>query len=263
MYNKIRRKVFEVVEASAGDSFLKKLFDYFIISLIILNTLFYIFETVDSFAEKYNRIFGILETFSVVVFTLEYVLRLWTCTFMEKYKRPFIGRIKYAFSLFALIDLFAFLPFYLYTLTHVDLIFIRVLRLFRFIRLFKLGRYSDAMQVFGRVLKSKKEELVLTITISLVLIVVSASFIYIAEHDVQPDKFRNIPESMYWSVTTLTSVGYGDIYPVTIIGKILTSLISLVGVGMIALPTGILASAFSKEIKKTKSVCPHCGKEIT
>jgi len=263
MYNKFRRKVFEVLEASAGDSFSKKIFDYFIISLIILNTLFYMFETVDTFAEKYNKIFNIFETFSVIVFTVEYLLRLWTCTFIERFKKPVSGRIKYIFSIYALIDLFAFLPFYLYTLTHVDLIFIRVLRLFRFIRLFKLGRYSDALKVFGRVVKSKKEELVLTMTITLVLIVVSSSFIYIAEHEAQPDKFRNIPESMYWAVTTLTSVGYGDIYPVTLIGKFLTSIISLLGLGMVAMPTGILASAFTKEIKKDKSVCPHCGKEIT
>jgi voltage-gated potassium channel len=262
MYNRIRKKVFDILEAKAGDSFLKKVFDYFIITLIILNTLFYIFETVDSFAAKYYSAFIAFEAFSVAVFTIEYVLRLWTCTLIEKYHRPIIGRIKYIFSPYALIDLLAFLPFYLYTMTHIDLIFIRVLRLFRFIRLFKLGRYSDAVNVLGKVLKSKKEELVLTISISLLLIVVSSSFIYIAEHDAQPDKFKNIPESMYWAVTTLTSVGYGDICPITPTGKFLTSIISLIGLGMVALPTGILASAFTKELKK-KKVCPHCGKEIT
>ncbi|MCX6163316.1 MAG: ion transporter [Ignavibacteriae bacterium] len=262
MYNKVRRKVFDILEASAGDSFLKKIFDYFIICLIILNTLFYIMESVDTFAAKYYNTFLAFETFSVAVFTIEYILRLWTCTFIEKYRRPVFGRIKYIFSLYALIDLLAFLPFYLYTMT-LDLIFIRVLRLFRFIRLFKLGRYSDAVNVLGKVFKSKKEELVLTISISLILIVVSSSFIYIAEHDAQPDKFKNIPESMYWAVTTLTSVGYGDICPITPIGKFLTSIISLIGLGMVALPTGILASAFSKEFKKKKNICPHCGKEIT
>lgn len=261
MYNKIRKKVFDILEASAGDSFLKKVFDYFIISLIILNTLFYIFETVESFAAKYNDAFIAFETFSVVVFTIEYILRLWTCTFIEKFKRPVRGRIKYIFSPLALVDLFAFLPFYLYTLVHIDLIFIRVLRLFRFLRLFKLGRYSDAVNIFGRVLKSKKEELILAISISIILIVVSSSFIYLVEHDAQPDKFKNIPESMYWAVETLTSVGYGDICPITPLGKFLTSVISLIGLGMVALPTGILASAFTKEMKK-KLVCPHCGKEI-
>jgi voltage-gated potassium channel len=262
MYNRIKRKVFEILEASATDSFLKKIFDYFIITLILLNTLFYIFETVDTVEIKFNNIFITFETFSVIVFTVEYILRLWTCTFIERYKRPVIGRIKYVFSPFALIDLFAFLPFYLFKITHIDLIFIRVLRLFRFIRLFKLGRYLDAFNVLGKVLKSKKEELILTISISLILIVVSSSFIYIVEHDAQPDKFRNIPESMYWAVETLTSVGYGDICPITPLGKFLTSIISLIGLGMVALPTGILASAFSKEIKKSKNICPHCGKEI-
>lgn len=262
MYNKIKKKVFEILEASAGDSFLKKIFDYFIITLIILNTIFYILETVDTIASRYNVFFVAFETFSVIVFTIEYILRIWTCTYIDKYKKPISGRIKYFFSIFALIDLFAFLPFYMYTMIHVDLIFIRVLRLFRFFRLFKLGRYSDAVNVLGRVLKSKKEELILAVSISLILIVVSSSFIYIVEHDAQPDKFRNIPESMYWAVETLTSVGYGDICPITPMGKFLTSLISLIGLGMVALPTGILASAFTKEMKK-KKVCPHCGKEIT
>ena len=262
MYNKIRRKVYGVLEASSGDTFLKKVFDYFIITLILLNTFFYIIETVDTLASEYYGFFTAFETFSVIVFTIEYILRVWTCTLTDKYSRPVIGRIKYIFSVFALIDLFAFLPFYLFTLTHIDLIFIRVFRLLRFFRLFKLGRYPDAFNVLGKVVKSKKEELILTFSISLILIIVSSSFIYIVEHNAQPDKFRNIPESMYWSVETLTSVGYGDIYPVTPLGKFLTSIISLIGLGMVALPTGILASAFTKELKK-KKICPHCGKEIT
>jgi voltage-gated potassium channel len=262
MYKKIKKNVFQILEASASDSFLKKFFDYFIISLIFLNTFFYVVETVDFIAAKYNKFFLYFEYFSVLIFTAEYILRVWTCTYMEKYERPIIGRIRFIFSMSALIDLFAFLPFYLYSISKLNLIFLRVIRLFRFVRLFKLGGYSEAMKVFGKVLKEKKEELILTLSVALLLIVLSSSFIYIVEHDAQPDKFKNIPECMYWSVITLTSVGYGDIYPITPLGKFLTSVIAFLGLGMVALPTGILASAFTKEIKKGKNICPHCGKDI-
>ena len=262
MYLKIKRKIFEELEASAGDSFAKKILDYFIISVILLNTIIYVVETVDEIAIKYSVFLKWFEIISIFIFTTEYILRLWTCNLIPKYKGQIIGRIKYIFSPFALIDLLAFLPFYLTSFTRINLTFIRVLRLFRFVRLFKLGRYSDAITVLGRVFKSKKEELILTLTVAFILIVVSSSFIYIAEHEAQPDKFKNIPESMYWAVTTLTSVGYGDICPITPVGKFLTSIIAIIGLGMIALPTGILASGFNKEISKEKKYCPHCGEKL-
>ena len=163
-----------------------------------------------------------------------------------------------------IIDLFAVLPFYL-SFVHTDLRFLRALRLFRIIRVAKLTRYSTSVRLFGRVFKESKEELVITLVVMILLIVMSSSFMYFAEHEAQPDKFSDIPSTMWWSVVTLTTVGYGDVYPVTTLGKLFASLISIAGIGMFALPTGILGANFVAQLQKRKPdkrICPHCGKEI-
>jgi voltage-gated potassium channel len=165
----------------------------------------------------------------------------------------------------ALIDLLAFAPFYM-PFTRIDLRVVRILRLFRFLRVFKLGRYLNATKLISNVFKSKKEELVLCLVITLSLIIIASSFMYFAENQAQPDKYSSIPATMWWCVTTLTTVGYGDIFPITVMGKILTAFIAILGIGMFALPAGILASGFSDEFQKRKNkeknICPHCGKEI-
>ncbi len=163
----------------------------------------------------------------------------------------------------AIVDLLAIAPFYLPMLIPVDLRFLRALRLFRILRVLKIGRYSEAMRLFGKVLKAKRAELVTAVFVLVVLLIISSSILYYVEHGVQPDKFTNIPEAMWWGTVTLTTVGYGDIYPVTPAGKLLAALISLMGIGLFALPAGLLSAGFIEEIrKKHKHVCPHCGKEI-
>jgi voltage-gated potassium channel len=200
--------------------------------------------------------------FSVGVFSLDYILRLWSCTEADKYRAPILGRVKFALSFLALVDLFSFLPFYLPILIPFDLRFLRAFRLFRFIRVLKIGRYSEAVRLFGRVLNKKRAELLTAVFAIFILLIISSSMLYFLEHEAQPDKFKNIPEAMWWGVVTLTTVGYGDIYPITGLGKILGSIISLMGIGLFALPAGILSAGFVEEIK-TKSEsgkkCPHCG----
>ncbi len=262
----VKRQIHILLSPSEGDRFWDKLIDIFIISLILLNVLTLILETVDSLYLSFGYFFNTFEKISVYIFTLEYALRVWTCTCMENYKHPVTGRLKYIFSFGSLIDLLAVVPFYLPLSTIYDFRFIRILRLIRFLRVLKLGRYLNATRIISNVFKSKKEELVLFIMITATLIVIASSFMYFIEHDVQPDKFSSIPETMWWSVTTLTTVGYGDVFPITPIGKLLTAVISILGIGMFALPAGILASGFSSEfqkLKKTKNYCPHCAKEIT
>ena len=162
----------------------------------------------------------------------------------------------------ALIDLLAILPFFL-TFISLDLRFIRTLRLFRLFRVFKFVRYSNSLRLFGKVIKHKKEELIVTATIMFVLVILTSSFIYLAEHEAQPDKFTDIPSSMWWAIVTLTTVGYGDVFPVTPLGKIFAAIIAILGIGMFALPTGILGASFVEEIDKMKAKekasCPHCG----
>jgi voltage-gated potassium channel len=163
----------------------------------------------------------------------------------------------------ALIDLVAILPFYL-PFARMDLRSMRVVRVMRIFRLAKLGRYSESLQTLQRVFKAKKEQLADTVFILLVLLVMASSLMYFAENHVQPDKFSSIPAAMWWAVSTLTTVGYGDVYPFTTAGKIIASVIAVLGIGMFALPTGILGAGFveEREQRKRHLRCPHCGKEF-
>ena len=265
MYSTIKRKVHILLDPTESDGKLHKAINILIISLIILNAFAIIIETVKSVYIKNKIFFDYLELITIVVFSTEYILRVWSCTAIEKYSHPVWGRLKYIFSLGGLVDLIAILPFFIPYLVKYDLLFIRILRLFRFLRFLKLSRYFKASKVIARVFSSKKEELVLSLVIILFLIVSASILMYYTEHEVQPDKFSSIPETMWWSVATLTTVGYEHFYPITTLGKTLTSIISILGVGMFALPAGILASGFSDELKHGKNCekfCPHCGKEI-
>lgn len=266
MYTTLKKTVFILLDPAERDSFWDKAINTFIILLILLNILAVILETVDNLFIAYGPLFQTFELFSVVVFSTEYLLRVWTCTYIETFKHPITGRIKYIFSFGSFIDLLAIVPFYLPLSTIYDLRFARIFRLIRFLRVIKLGRYMNATRIISNVFKSKKEELVLCLLITFALIIVSSSFMYFIEHDIQPDKFSSIPETMWWSITTLTTIGYGDVYPVTEAGRILTAFISILGVGLFALPAGILASGFSAEfqkLNKSKNVCQQCGAELT
>jgi voltage-gated potassium channel len=265
MYSTVKKHIYILLDPSEGGTFWDKIIDGFTISLILLNVIAVILETVDSLFLAYGSLFQAFEIFSVCFFTLEYALRLWTCTYIDEFKHPITGRLRYILSFGSLIDLLAIVPFYLPLSTIYDFRFVRVFRLIRFLRVFKLGRYLNATRIISNVFKSKKEELVLCLLITLTLIVVASSLMYFVEHDEQPNKFSSIPGTMWWSVTTLTTVGYGDVFPITGLGRILTAFISILGIGMFALPAGILASGFSEEfqkLKKEKNICPYCGKEL-
>jgi voltage-gated potassium channel len=266
--DKIKKKVYAIVEVVSHEDLVTRkfdVFDIFIIVLIVLNIFAVILETVKGIYDSIPQLFRYFEIFSVIVFTIEYVLRVWTCTINQKYKNPIAGRIKFVLSPLALVDLFAFLPFYVPMIIPFDLRFLRAFRLLRLIRVLKIGRYSEAVKLFGRVLNSKKTELFTAIFVIFVLLIISSSLLYYVEHGAQPDKFSSIPEAMWWGVVTLTTVGYGDIYPITPFGKFFASIISLLGIGLFAMPAGILSAGFVEEIKAKKLIkdkCPHCGADL-
>jgi voltage-gated potassium channel len=264
-YRGAKRRTYELLEREIGTTRLDLAFDLFITTLIVTNVCAVMLETVVWIEEPWHTYFVIFELFSVAVFTLEYVLRLWSCTADPRYAEPVRGRLRYAASPLPLIDLLAVAPFYL-EFVAFDLRFVRALRLFRLFRIFKLARYAESMRTLGRVLRSRREELLVTLFVVVVLLVFSSSAMYYVEREAQPEHFSSIPASMWWGVTTLTTVGYGDVYPVTPAGRLLGAAIAILGVGLFALPTGILASAFSEELQKKRRrerhVCPHCGKEI-
>jgi voltage-gated potassium channel len=171
------------------------------------------------------------------------------------------------FSPFGLIDLLAILPFYVPFIIKTDLRFLRILRLIRFFRIFKISRYNSTLKLIWDVVKEKKAELQMTFFIALLMLLVSAFLMYHVENPIQPEKFTNIFSSLWWAVSTLTTVGYGDIAPVTALGKIISGFVAILGIGLIALPTGIISAGFIQKIDKNKlevkkNICPHCGKEI-
>jgi voltage-gated potassium channel len=260
----LKAKIFGMLEPGDEDS---KYFDPLIMVLIVLNVAVVILETVDWLNASYGRLFRAFDLFSVAVFTVEYILRVWSCTENPKFKTPFSGRLHYLITPMAIVDLMAILPFYL-PFIFPELRFVRAIRLFRLFRILKMVRYSDALKTFAEVLNLKKEELGVTFFATLILLVVASSMVYEAENEAQPEAFANIPDAMWWGVVTLTTVGYGDIYPVTPIGKIIGSFVVISGIGLFALPAGILASGFNevlqrrKEKQRKRMICPHCHRYI-
>ncbi|OPX85483.1 MAG: Cyclic nucleotide-gated potassium channel [Pelotomaculum sp. PtaB.Bin104] len=251
--NKLKRRVFEIITLAAPDDKSSKFFETIILSLIALSITAVILETVNSLHEKYAFYFNVLEIITVSVFSVEYVLRLWTCTFLDKYKNPITGRLRFAFTPMLIIDLMSILPFFIPMIISVDTRFLRALRLLRLFRILKTGRYFESLQIMNRVINNKKEELLVSLSIILILLIMISSCMYWVENSAQPEVFSSIPATMWWGIATLTTVGYGDMYPITPLGKLMGGVVTILGLMLFALPTGIFASGFTEEIQYKKS----------
>ena len=266
MYHLIKQKIHILLHPELGDTRWDKILNAFIIILIILNVTAVMLETVQPIHDEYKDFFHIFDTVSVVIFTVEYILRLWSSNHDPRYKHSLHGRLRYMFSLDAIIDLLAILPFYLHMVVGFDLRILRILRLLRFFRLFRLTAYMKSAKVVKNVFKSRANELKLSFILISFIIIIGACLLYFAEHNAQPDKFSSIPATLWWAVVTVTSIGYGDMIPVTTTGKILSGMISFSGLAIFALPAGIITAGFLEEISKTKKKkhfnCPHCGLPI-
>lgn len=266
--NKLKQRTYEIIESANDGDTVSKIFDIFIIILIILNLVMVIAETFD-IPEDWKNILNYAETISVIIFTIEYVLRVWTSNLLYPKKSSFKARIKYIFSFMALIDLLAILPFYLPLFIPIDLRVLRVLRIIRLLRIFKINRYTNALNTIGQVFKNKASQLISSIMVVGLLMIIASVLMYNIENSVQPEAFSNALETMWWAVATLTTVGYGDVYPITAAGKVLATIIAFLGIGMVAVPTGIITAGFSELIKSNekkdsdeKKYCPYCGHKI-
>ncbi len=247
----IKKRTFEILSIPADGDRLSRAFDVFLMALILVNVVAVIVETVEGLSPEAISILKSLELYSVIIFTVEYVLRLWTCTLNERYRGSVLGRVRYALTLMALVDLLAILPFYLPMLLPFDLRFLRALRLFRVFRLIKLGRYSGALRTLGDVVRSKKADLAMAAFGGAILLVVGSSLMYFAEHKAQPEHFGSIPAALWWGVASITG-GAGTAGPITAFGKGVGSIIGLLRVAMFAVPSGILASGFVEEARKRR-----------
>jgi voltage-gated potassium channel len=248
---KIRRRLFEILEISAIDDKVSTWFDGFMIVMIVLNVAVVVFETSQPLYAEYKTLFRVFDLFTIAVFTVEYIARVWVADLHVHYPRnkPWRARLRYMLSPYALIDLIAILPFYLGF--YWDL---RILRLFRLVRLFKLFRYSPALATLGRVFYAERRALMAAGVIMVGLMVFSATVIYYLEHEAQPHVFASIPHSMWWAMATLTTVGYGDMAPVTTLGRTFGGMVMVCGLGMFALPVGIIASGFAAKIRQREFI---------
>ena len=228
----VKTKLKPIIENNTSKA--GRFFDLFIQFVIVLSLIFFSLETLPDLSSGTREILKGFEYLSITIFTIEYILRLWVAD----------KKLKFIFSFYGLIDLLAILPFYLSF--GIDLRTIRIFRLIRLFRILKILRFNKAIQHFSKAIKSIKEELILFFIISSFLIFLSSVGIYYFENPAQPEIFKSVFHSLWWSIATLTTVGYGDIYPVTAGGKIFTSVMLLFGIGVIAIPTGLIASALTK-----------------
>jgi voltage-gated potassium channel len=259
--SRIKYRVYSILKVSRKPGDASWYFDVFIIVLIVGNVAAMLLESIEPLGLKYSAEFKLFEIFSVIVFSIEYILRIWTANLSPTYTAPVKGRLKYFLSPLALVDLLAILPFFL-PFVGVDLRLLRILRIFRIFRVFKIARYVTALALINRVVRQKKEELVISLIFTLFLLLITSTLMYYIENEAQPENFSSIPETMWWGIATLTTVGYGDIYPITPLGQFMGGVIAIIGIGLFALPTGILASGFSEELANRKidpNCCPTCG----
>lgn len=248
-----RRRVYEVLEGTRVDNPAGRALDAALIGLIILSVAAAVLETVESIAAEYEALLVGAEAVGGVVFTIESLLRIWVSPEdrRNRFTHPIRGRLRYVLTPLGLVDLVAALPFWLAVLTPFT---IADLWLFRVVRVLKLLRFTGAFEIFATVLRNERRPLLSGLTIGGVLLVVLSSLMYLVERDVQPDKFGSVPDSMWWGIVTLATVGYGDVVPVTPLGRVIGSFTVIMGLGLFALPAGVIASGFIEETRRRNFV---------
>lgn len=250
----LRDRLFHILEPYRKEDYVSRVFDIFLILLILFNTVAVMASTVTELRQQWHQQLHAFEVFSVVIFTLEYIARTWTATSAPQtkiyrqppYNKPWQQRVRYMLTPMALVDLAAFLPFYLSMFFGIDL---RILRLLRLAWLIKLGRYSSSVNLLYTVLRKELLVLSAAVAVLIIVMVLAATGMYYIEQQAQPVAFGSIPASLWWAINTLTTVGYGDVVPVTPLGKVFSGIITILGVGIFALPAGILASSLSEQLR--------------
>lgn len=274
----MKQHIFNLIdEKNQAQSYWNRVVNVLIILLILFSVFAIIVESFDQVEAQYHSTLLYFELFTVAIFTLEYLMRIWTADLRYPTLNPLSARLKFILSPMGIIDLLAILPFYLPLLIKIDMRFIRLLRVLRLLRILKLQRHSKALSIVGQVIYEKRSELLVTVFVTLILLLLSATVMYDLENEANPDKFPDIITTLWWSVATLTTVGYGDVYPETGWGKFVGGIIALIGVGLVALPTGIISASFIEALERDKqsrkeeeqeeetvsfNYCPHCGKPL-
>ncbi len=257
--NKAKKKIFEIIKIGYVGDVPSRIFDIVIAAAILLNLFIIFFETFDVSA-KFISVLNTIEFVTVVIFTVEYILRIFTADFAYPSKGSYgLAVAAFVFSLYGMIDLLSFLPYWLsniFPAAHIPAgaVAFRMLRVVRILRLFRINRYYDAFNVITDVLKEKKNQILSALFIILMLIIGASIIMYDLEHDAQPESFKNAFSGIWWAVSTLLTVGYGDIYPVTSAGRFVGIVLAFLGVGTVAIPTGIISAGFVQQYTKIKDL---------
>lgn len=249
----IRRRIFEIIQPDHGNSVASRVFDLTITALILMSAVI-VFAVTFDLPPSVLPVLKWLERTASIIFTIEYLLRISTADLLYPTKGPLLARAKYVVSPMAIIDLVAIMPFWLPMCLPCSMLVLRALRLVRLLRILKLNRYFDAVKSIGEVLASKKRELVGSLFFVVLLMLVSSLLMYSVEHDAQPEVFKNAFSGLWWAVATLTTVGYGDIYPVTVLGRVLGAVIAFSGIAALAIPTGIITAGLTEQIGRGDAV---------
>lgn len=249
---KRRQRIYQIIEVGYDLDCVSRAYDYMNVIVILLNLTVSILQTYDNIRELYAPILYAVEIVTVVFFVVDYILRLFTARFLYNEKKELRAIRKYVFSFMGIVDLLSFLPYFLPIIFPQGTIAFRMIRIVRIFRLFRINAYNDSLTVITKVLNSKRQQLVSSVFIIVVLMVASSLCMYSLEHEAQPDVFTNAFSGLWWATSTLLTIGYGDIYPITFLGKAFGIFISFLGVGMVAIPTGIISAGFVDQYTSIK-----------
>lgn len=256
-----RKRLFEIVEVGAADDWISRGYDLLSTLILVVNLTVTVMNTFDAVSLRYGAMLKGIESFTVAFFAVDYVLRLLSCRFLRPAERELKSLLLYMVSFTGLVDLLSFLPYYLPFFFPDGAVAFRMFRVIRIFRLFRINAYYDSLNVITEVLTSKKQQLLSSVFILLVLMLGSSLCMYSLEHEAQPEVFQNAFSGIWWSVSTLLTVGYGDIYPVTTLGKLFGTIIAFLGVGMVAIPTGIISAGFVDQYSRLKRISEYAEEE--
>ena len=249
--NNKKKRIFDIIQIGYVGDVASRTFDIAITAAIIINLFIAIFDTFEQ-SIPYQPVLDVIEWITVIGFTIEYILRVWTAEYLYPNKCTGIARIKYIFSGSGIVDLLSLLPNYLPVFFPAGAVAFRMFRVIRILRIFRVNSYYDALNVITEVIRRKRDQILSSVFIIVMLIIASSLCMYSLEHEAQPEVFKNAFSGIWWSVSTLLTVGYGDIYPVTVLGKMFSIIITFLGVGMVAIPTGILSAGFVEQYSLIK-----------
>lgn len=252
----MKKRIFEIIQIGNRKDTISKVFDIFITVVIFLNLTATMTATFDE-AAAYMPVLNGIELVTSIIFLVEYCLRIWTVDCLYPDRKGIKAVLRFVFSLSGLIDFFTFFPTFLPFVFPTGMVAFRIFRVIKIFRLFQINAQYDAFSVITNVLKEKKSQLFSSICMILVFMMAASLCMYSLEHEAQPEQFRNAFSGIWWSVSTLLTVGYGDIYPITTLGKMMATVISFLGVGMVAIPTGIISAGFVEQYTKLKTLAYH------